>query len=151
MREFAGRTHQDGIPELAAEFVAPEIDAAAMPVRAELWRTDSGPELRLVGVVWGGRAPVACLSIQCQRSHQSQQSQQSHPSHPTDGDGGWEPVDRIERFDRAADASGWRLWFHRFRAPRPGPVAIRLRVDDPGVRNRRLDEGHYTRVVDVAV
>ena len=132
MKEFAGRTHQDGVPELARDYAPPAIDAAAMPVRAELWRTPDGPELRLVGVAWGGREPVRSLSLNLRR----------------DGGGPWTPVERLEPAD---GTGGWRLWTHRLRSPAPGPLALRLRVDDPGVRTRRLDAGRYSRTVEVVL
>ena len=38
MREYAARTHQHGMPELARNYQPATIDLAAMPVRVEKWR-----------------------------------------------------------------------------------------------------------------
>ena len=59
MREFAGRTHQDGVPELARDYEAPAIDLAATPIRVERRRVDGGIEYRIVGIAWGG-TEAAC-------------------------------------------------------------------------------------------
>jgi DMSO/TMAO reductase YedYZ molybdopterin-dependent catalytic subunit len=130
MREFAQRTHQDGVPGLASEFAPATVDAAAMPIRAELWRSAEGLELRVVGLLWGGSKPVHRLSIQA------------------GADGGWETVQRL---DRGSSPTTWRLWYHRWQRPPTGRMASRLRVDDPQTRTRRLDRGHYTRTVDVRI
>jgi len=63
MIEFAGRTHQDGQPVLARDYEAPAIDTAAMPVRVEQRRVNGATEYRVVGIVWGGAAPVDQLVI----------------------------------------------------------------------------------------
>lgn len=128
MREFAARTHQDGVPDLALHYAPPTIDPAALPVRVELWRTGKGHELRLHGILWGGSRPVEKLGVRC------------------GAEGPWAPV---ERLGRAASPSTWRMWSHRMDVPPPGPMEIRLRVDDPGVRTRRLDRGYYARTVEV--
>ena len=53
MREFAGRTHQDGVPELARDYEAPAIDVAATPIRVERRRVNGVLAYRVVGIVWG--------------------------------------------------------------------------------------------------
>ncbi len=64
MREFAGRTHQEGQPALARDYRRRRaIDTAAMPMRVEQRRVDGATEYRVVGIVWGGTAPVDRLVI----------------------------------------------------------------------------------------
>ena len=45
MKEFAGRTHQSARHDLARDYIAPEIEAAAVPIRVERRRTATGIEL----------------------------------------------------------------------------------------------------------
>ena len=63
MKEFAGRTHQSARHDLARDFVPPEIQTAALPIRVERRKTASGIEYRIVGIVWGGEKPVDRLAI----------------------------------------------------------------------------------------
>jgi len=131
MREFAARTHQDGVPELALDFAPAAVDPAAMPVRVEAWRRRDGVSLAIVGVAWG-EAPAGTpaprrWSIRC-------------------GELPWQP---IARFVSRPVAHGWRLWRHTLHRVPPGELAMRLRVDDAAVRTRRLARGYYTRTVEV--
>ncbi len=127
MREFAARTHQQGVPERALDFAPAAIDPAAMPVWVEKWQTARGLELRVLGILWGGDRPVKRLAVRC------------------GAQGPWLPVDHLEPGSPAT----WRLWRYVWRTPTPGQVEIRLRVDEPRVRTRRLDTGYYARTVDV--
>src|SRR5208282_5958316 len=63
MQEYAGRTHQRGLPALAREFQPAAIDAAAMPVRIEKWVVEGKIKYRVVGIVWGGTTPIKKLMI----------------------------------------------------------------------------------------
>src|SRR5262249_31474879 len=63
MKEFASRTHQDGVPALARDYLAASMDQAAMPVRVERWRVASGVLYRIVGVMWGGYALTDALEL----------------------------------------------------------------------------------------
>ena len=58
----------------------------------------------------------------------------------------WQP---LGRFESRPVAHGWRLWSHTLHRVPPGELAIRVRVDDAGVRTRRLASGYYTRTVAV--
>ncbi|MGH9198098.1 MAG: molybdopterin-dependent oxidoreductase, partial [Acidimicrobiia bacterium] len=58
MREFATRTHQDGIPSLARDFKPATVDQAAMAVRIEKWLVDGKIVYRVVGIMWGGSKPT---------------------------------------------------------------------------------------------
>ncbi|HEX6765671.1 MAG TPA: molybdopterin-dependent oxidoreductase [Polyangiaceae bacterium] len=127
MQEFASRTHQDGVPELASDYQPAEIDVAAMPVRVEKWRVGRRIVYRVVGIEWGGSAPVRNLEIRF-------------------GDGAWQPFSLPSLPD---DARSWSLWQIAFRPPSPGTYAITLRVPDSTVRTRRLDTGYYLREVAI--
>ena len=125
MREFAKRTHQLGVPGLARDYLPARIDPAALPVRVERRDLGAEPAYRVVGVVWGGARPVRALAIRF------------------DPGAGGVPVANHE----PADPRTWSLWSHAWRPARPGRYAIRLQIDDPGVRTRRLDLGFYDRTV----
>lgn len=126
MREFAARTHQDGEPELARDYRPAEIDQAAMPVRIEQWRTGNGVEYRVVGVMWGGNRPTRALQIRF-------------------GDAPPEPVEAY----RQTTNRTWTLWSHTWKPRGHGAYRITMRVDDPAIRTRRLDEGYYARTVEI--
>jgi hypothetical protein len=129
MREFAERTHQDGVPDRALDYEPAEIDPAALPVRAELRRTPHGDELFFVGILWGGPKQVRRLELRC-------------------GDSApWEAV-AVEP-PSSGDGTPWRFWTHLARPRDRGRLALRLRVADRGVRTRRLDTGYYDRAVEV--
>jgi len=127
MQEFAGRTHQPEVFALARDYLPATIDAAAMPIRIEHWQLADGPAYRVVGIRWGGDQPLERLSIQY-------------------GDGPWQPV---ELCSLRPDPRTWSLWNHLWRPPAPGDYAIKLRVDAPQVRQRRLDLGYYAREVTI--
>jgi DMSO/TMAO reductase YedYZ molybdopterin-dependent catalytic subunit len=127
MREFAGRTHQPTIPELARDYQPATIDLAALPIRVEEWRVKGAPLYRIVGIVWGGTQPAPRLRIQL-------------------GDDA--PEEAVTRCARAAGTT-WGLWQHAWRPARPGAYSIALRADMPGVRTRRLSSGHYQRRVEI--
>src|SRR4030081_1612553 len=54
MREFAGRTMQEGEPERVKDYRSPVIEQAAMPIRVEKWRIDRKIKYRVRGIGWGG-------------------------------------------------------------------------------------------------
>ena len=138
MREFAGRTHQDGVPELARDYLPAEMDQTGMPVRIEQWRIDGGPgpspgpgpglEYRVVGILWGGDRPTDAVRIRF-------------------GDDA--PSEPIEAYHQTTNRT-WTLWSHTWRPSRPGSYRITLNVNDPAIRTRRLDRGYYARTVEIA-
>ena len=125
MREFAGRTHQQGTPRLAREYAPATIDPAALPVRVEMWRQESGLFYRVVGVAWGGRPPTPRPAVRL-----------------TPGG----PFVPVENYAPAASAT-WSLWSHVWHPERTGRHAIELRFADPTLQTRRMDSGHYLRSV----
>jgi len=128
MKEFAARTHQNGVPDRAREFQPAVIDTAAMPIRVEQWIDGGRVFYKVVGIVWGGSKPTNALSIRFQS-------------------GG--PWTRVEDCPVPASTLTWSLWTHTWRPTEPGRYQIVLRVDDPSIRTRRLDIFFYVRDVDV--
>jgi DMSO/TMAO reductase YedYZ molybdopterin-dependent catalytic subunit len=127
MREFAARTHQIGVPALAADYAPAKIQQAAMPVRVEKWNVSGALLYRVVGILWGGDAPTERLQI-------------------TFGDGVWQPVEVCPPHVQNAT---WTLWTYAWRPMQTGTFTVSLRVDDPNVPQIRLDSGWYDRVVTV--
>lgn len=125
MREFASRTMQDGEPTLARDYRPAEIDQTAMPVRVEAWRRGEGRFFRVIGLAWGGARPTEALSLQMAPEL---------------------PYERVRLFEPMTNAT-WAWWSHEFTPRRAGRHAMRLRVDDPTIRTRRLDSGFYLRTV----
>lgn len=123
MREFADRTEQDRVDlAYARDYRPATVEVAALPVRIERWRAAGRRFCKVVGILWGGDKPVERLAIRFGPAGQ------------------WAPVDEFQH--RSTDS--WNLWSHRW-ASRPGRHRIELRVEDPGVRSRRLDRGFYAR------
>lgn len=128
MVEFAGRTHQDGLPVLARDYGAPAIDTAAMPVRVEQRRVNGVTEYRVVGIAWGGAAPVDRLLIRF---------------------GGRDAGTPVRVWPAPTTHHTWSLWTHRWRPTEPGYYDISLRTADAAVRTRRLDLSFYIRRVRI--
>ena len=128
MREFAGRTHQDGVPALARDYEAPAIDTAAMPIRVEQRRVGGRLEYRVVGIVWGGTAVVDRLVIRF---------------------GTRDPGTPVPVCPPPSTHNTWSLWTYRWRPAEPGYYDITLKVADPAVRTRRLDLSFYIRRVRI--
>jgi len=128
MREFAQRTHQPPDAERARDFIPPEIDLAAMPIRVEKWMVAGRPIYRIVGVMWGGSKPTNALQIRFR----------------TD-----EPFAAVSDCPLPKTTRTWSLWSHIWRPAAPRRYQIVLRVADPTVRTRRLDMFFYTREVTV--
>ena len=63
MREFAGRTHQTVVHDLAAAYAPPAIQTAATAIRVEKRQGPGGLEYHIVGIVWGGAHVVNRLAI----------------------------------------------------------------------------------------
>ena len=127
MQEFASRTHQNGVPELAAMYAPATIDQAAMPVRVEKWRVGDALLYRVIGILWGGSRTTDALSIRF-------------------GDEPWVPVSVCPPPTTNAT---WTLWSHAWSPPTPGQYAVRMRIDDPSIVTRRLDSDYYLRTVAI--
>lgn len=127
MREFASRTHQDGVPTLARDYHPATIDLAAMPIRVEKRLHEGQVRYRVVGILWGGDRLIDSLEIRF------------NPDQP------FVPVQGFQH----RSVTTWNLWSHSWRPETAGRKRIQLRVADPKVRTRRLDSGYYTRTVDL--
>ncbi len=128
MREFASRTHQDGVPELARDYLPATIDQAAMAVRVEKWRVGGALLYRVVGVMWGGYEVTDALVIAFR---------------------GTDPFVPVDVCPAQATNQTWTLWSHAFRPPASGTYDIELRIDDPSIPTRRLDARFYVRSVTI--
>jgi hypothetical protein len=128
MREFAGRTHQTRRHDLACDYTAPEIEAAAMPIRVDKWRGPEGFTYLITGIVWGGTRPVERLHIRFSRQDS------------------WKPLSVCPT---PATAAIWSLWSYRWRPERPGQYEITLRIPDTSVPQRRLDANYYLRQINI--
>ena len=127
MREYAGRTMQKGVPELAKDFQPAVIEQAAMPVRVEKCSVAGKIRYRVVGIAWGGTQPVRVLQIRFNPEED------------------YVPVDNFHQLKN----DPWTLWTHEWSPKAPGTYAIRLSVKAPVVQARRLDSGYYVRSVEV--
>jgi DMSO/TMAO reductase YedYZ molybdopterin-dependent catalytic subunit len=128
MREFAARTHQDGVPALARDYQPPAIDLAAMPVRVEKRRISGRLVYRIIGIVWGGERTTSELSIR----FGSRQTPIAFPVCPA-----------------RRTHTTWSLWEYRWQPAEPGEYDIVLKATDPSIRTRRLDLSFYIRRVRV--
>lgn len=126
MMEFASRTMQNGAPALAREYIAAEIDQTAMPVRVEEWSVAGRRVYRILGVAWGGKKPTDALSIRMRADL---------------------PFERVGMCAPPVTSATWSWWSYAFEPRERGSFVMRLRVDDPSIRTRRLDSGFYTRSV----
>ena len=127
MREYAVRTHQETIHELAVDYAPAEIDLAALPVRVERWDHEGEPIYHVVGAIWGGNKLTDDLVIKFEE------------------DGALVPVQKYSHVTNAT----WSLWSHIWQPSRTGPHHIQLQVDDEGIRTRRLDRAYYSRRVEI--
>ncbi|MEM7584889.1 MAG: molybdopterin-dependent oxidoreductase [Acidobacteriota bacterium] len=128
MREFAARTHQDGVPERAADYQPAVIDRAAMPIRVERWRVDDSIRYRVVGIEWGKDRSRGNLQIRFLPGGTFEKV--AEPPAPVDG--------------------GWSVWTHPWTPAAPGRYLIQLAVDDPAVSMRRVGFGMYLRGVVIS-
>ncbi len=128
MKEYAARTHQNGVPELARDFQPATIDPAAMPIRVEKWLVEEKIKYRVVGIAWGGTTPAKTLMIRFNPEED------------------YVPVDNFAQTKN----DPWTLFTHAWFPKEPGTYSIRFAVKDPSVRTRRLDSGYYVRSVEIS-
>jgi DMSO/TMAO reductase YedYZ molybdopterin-dependent catalytic subunit len=127
MQEYAARTMQKGVPQLAKDYQPATVDQAAMPIRIEQWAIGDKIKYRVVGILWGGSQPVSALEIRFNPEED------------------YVPVDR---FQHSAN-DPWSFWTHEWTPQQAGTYMIRLRVKEPRVRARRMDAGYYLRTVEI--
>jgi DMSO/TMAO reductase YedYZ molybdopterin-dependent catalytic subunit len=128
MREFAARTHQTAVHDLAGAYAPPVIQTAATAVRVEKRLGASGLEYRIVGIVWGGARTVDRLAIRFSDSE------------------AWVPFDVCPA---PGNPAIWSLWSYRWKPAAPGVYSIALKVPDSAVPQRRLESGYYVRQVRI--
>jgi DMSO/TMAO reductase YedYZ molybdopterin-dependent catalytic subunit len=128
MKEFAARTQQQGVPDLARDYLPAVIDLAATPVRVEQWISNGRLTYRVVGIMWGGSKPTDQLAIRFKDS---------------------QPFVRVSHCPLPTSTRTWTLWSHLWLPESPGRYQIVLRSTDPAIRARRLDLFAYTREVEV--
>lgn len=127
MREYASRTMQSGVPQLAKDYRPAVIEQAAMPVRIEKWVVAGKIKYRIIGILWGGSCLVKKLGIRFNPEED------------------YLPVDSF----RQTGNDPWSFWVHSWAPEQPGRYLIRLRVIEPSVVARRLDAGYYVRSIDI--
>jgi DMSO/TMAO reductase YedYZ molybdopterin-dependent catalytic subunit len=118
MYEYATRTHQPELFELAREFEPAIVDVAAVATRLER----RGRDYRLSGVLWGGRSREYTLAVSADGFRT-------------------QDVSRVRR----PNVDGWASWSVPFHPPRLSELSIACRVLAPHERQRRLDEQWYLR------
>ena len=96
-----------------------------MAVRVEEWTVDGEAVFRVIGVVWGGRAPPTELHL-------------------------WMDDEDLGPVEMCAerDVATWGLW--QATLPTGARGAVTLRLTAVGVPARRLDDRYYDRVVDLS-
>jgi hypothetical protein len=102
---------------------------SATPVRVERWRVDGREAYKVVGILWGGERPTSKLSIRL---------------------GTAAPYVPVDVCPKVSTNNTWTLWSHCWEPRTPGTYEIRLRVDEPGVNQIRLDSGFYRRWVSAS-
>src|SRR5579864_8345706 len=127
MREYAGRTLQKGVPQLARDYQPAVMEQAAMPIRIEKWNVGGKVKYRVVGIAWGGSQPVKVLQIRFNPEED------------------YVPVDNFNQTRN----DPWTLWTHAWSPKAPGTYTIRLSVKEPVIQARRLDSGYYVRTVEI--
>ena len=127
MEEFAARTMQQGVPELARDYRPAVIEQAAMPVRVEKWLVDGKIAYRVHGIAWGGFRPVSGLEIRFNEA---------------------EDFVPVAGFNQTSN-DPWSFWTHPWAPKGPGIYHIQLRVTDNSVPARRLNAGYYVRSVEI--
>lgn len=129
MKEFAQRTHQHGVPNLARHFSPALADQAAMPVRVEQWQVGGNTSYRVIGILWGGQRPVKHLTLRFNPGEK------------------YLPVTICPAMQHNQP---WTVWSHVWHPPVPGNYAMRARIDDDGIGTNRLDMGWYDRKVNIS-
>ncbi len=129
MKEFAERTHQRGVPELASDYRPALADQAAMPIRVEQWQVDGDTCYRVIGILWGGQQPVERLTLRFNPGEKYLPM----------------TICPAMRYNQP-----WTLWSHVWHPPAPGDYKMRARIDDHDIYTNRLNLGWYDRSVDIS-
>lgn len=128
MMEFASRTHQDGVPQLASAYAPASMGQSATPVQIEKWEVDGEISYRVVGIMWGGSKVTDKLMIRFNAQ---------------------EPYVPVDVCPSQSTNDTWTLWMHQWKPTETGLHNIELAVDDSSILTLRLDTGFYRRSVEV--
>ncbi len=128
MQEFAKRTHQEGIPEYAADYSPASIDRTAAPIRVERWRLDGRSAYRVVGLTWGASVASGELAISMKPGED------------------YVPVTASGPLTSGKD---WAFWSHRWEPSEGGQYRIRLKLLNSDAPTRRLDMRWYARNLEL--
>jgi DMSO/TMAO reductase YedYZ molybdopterin-dependent catalytic subunit len=129
MVEFANRTHQTEPHKFARDYTPGDIQTAATPVRVEKRKGPNGLEYRIVGILWGGTAPVDRLQIRIGKD---------------------QPFVPFAVCPTPKTHKMWSLWEYNWKPTAPGTYDIQMEVADQSVPQRRLKSGYYMRQVKIA-
>jgi DMSO/TMAO reductase YedYZ molybdopterin-dependent catalytic subunit len=127
MQEFASRTHQDGVPAMAADYQMATMDQSAMPIRVEKWRVDGRIIYKLIGIMWGGYRVTDGLTISYQLAS----------------------PELVDVSPPQSNNLSWTVWTHAWEPTSRGEYVIQNFIDDEAVPTRRLNTGYYARTVFV--
>jgi DMSO/TMAO reductase YedYZ molybdopterin-dependent catalytic subunit len=127
MQEYASRTAQQGVPQLAREYKPATLEVAAMPIRIEKWFVNGKIEFHVIGIQWGGAQLIDALEIQFNPDEPYVLVQNFHPTSTTT----------------------WNFWKQIWTPPASGRYQIRLRPQSQTIPARRLRSGYYLRSVDI--
>jgi DMSO/TMAO reductase YedYZ molybdopterin-dependent catalytic subunit len=127
MTEYAARTHQNGSPRLAKDFLPARIEHAAMPIRVEKLRVNGKLKYRLTGLLWGGHETVSKLGIRFNPEEE------------------YVPIESL----RVPQTAPWTLWSHTWAPSERGRYTIRLSILEPSEKPKRLEAGYYARTVEI--
>lgn len=126
MKEFASRTHQNGVPHWADQYLPATIDQTAMPTRIEKWRLEGEIVYRVIGIMWGGYE-LADDKLRIRFDNGPLEAVEVCPSHTTN--------------------ATWTVWEYLWRPSSTGYYAITCQIDDPNIVTKRLDTEFYLREV----
>jgi DMSO/TMAO reductase YedYZ molybdopterin-dependent catalytic subunit len=128
MQEYAGRTMQMGVPELARDYRPASVDIAAMPTRIEKWLVGGKIRYYVTGIQWGSLAPSQGMEVRFDPGDKSVPVEIITPSH----------------------GENWCFWSYQWNPPGIGKSTIRLRLNAGKIAARKLNSGYYDRSVDIA-
>lgn len=126
MREYAGRTLQNGVPSVAGDYEPATIGSAAIPIRIEKWRDEGKIFYRIAGISWG---PGSSGKWQIRFSPEEE----------------FIPVDTVI----AAVGDAWSFWSYQWLPQKKGEFTIRLRLPGEKLDTRKLDSGYYDRSLEI--
>lgn len=123
MKEFASRTHQNGVPQWAEDYKPASIDQAAMPIRLEKWQLNGEIVYKVIGIMWGGYEPTDKLQIRFND----------------------DPLMPVDVCPKQTSNAAFNLWIYKWKPQKTGYHNIDMQIDDPSIPTKRLDDYYYVR------